>query len=70
MTMTTKRSRGAAPDLGPDDLKLCAVDVTVGRAVFWHDEQREGQVHDVPKHLALQWLHEGLVSVVYEPNPT
>ena len=70
MTMTTKRARGAAPELSPDDLKLCGVDVTVGRAVFWHNKQREGLVHDVPKHLALQWLHEGLVSVVYEPNPT
>jgi hypothetical protein len=69
MTMTTKSTRkrvGQTPT--PDDHTLCNVDITRSRAVFWQGEQREGMVRDVPKHLAMQWLTEGLAAVVYEPE--
>jgi hypothetical protein len=68
MTMTTKSTRKTKTEPTPDDQKLCDVDITVGRAVYWQDEQREGLVHDVPKHLALEWLHAGHAAVVYEPT--
>lgn len=67
MTMTTKRTK-PKPSPTTDDQTLCDVDVTPGRAVFWQDEQREGLVHDVPKHIALQWAATGLATAVYEPT--
>ncbi|MBB5162483.1 hypothetical protein [Mycobacterium sp. AZCC_0083] len=69
MTMTTKTaSKAAAAPQTEDDHKLCDVDVTVGRLVYWDGEQRGGLVHGVPKHIALQWLQDGHAAVVYEPT--
>jgi hypothetical protein len=68
MTMTTKSaSKASATPPTADDHTLCDVDVTVGRAVYWQDEQRGGLIHEVPKHIALQWLEDGHAAVVYEP---
>jgi hypothetical protein len=68
--MATASTRKVKAELTPDDLTLCSIDVTPGRAVYWHNEQREGVVHDVPKHIAMDWLTRGIVAVVYEPPTT
>lgn len=69
MTLTTKTAR--KQPTGPttvDDHALCSVDVTVGRAVYWDGEQREGSIKGVPKHVAMEWLKAGHVRTVHEPK--
>lgn len=67
MTMTTKSARHAH-EPSPDDHKPCIVDVTPGVAVYWQGDQREGTIHDVPKHIAMEWLRKHFARVVYEPK--
>jgi type IV secretory pathway VirB10-like protein len=49
------------------DTTPCTVVVESGRLVFWQGQQRGGELHNVPKHLAMRWLKQRWVRYIMEP---
>lgn len=49
------------------DTTPCTVTVTPGHLVFHDGAQRDGTLHDVPKHLAMHWQKHHFATIVDEP---
>lgn len=49
------------------DTTPCTVTVTPGHLVFHDGAQRDGTLHDVPKHLAMHWQKHHFATIVEEP---
>lgn len=62
MNQWTMRRRKPCRDTTP-----CTVTVTPGHLVFHDGAQRDGTLHDVPKHLAMHWQKHHFATIVDEP---
>jgi hypothetical protein len=49
------------------DTTPCTVQVVSGRLVYHDGQQRSGELHNVPKYLAMRWLRQRYASIVTWP---